>query len=156
VIVDGYNVIHAWRLDTSPLEDAREALLHVLDDFAGYSGENITVVFDGYQTKTEASEYAHGLITVVFTAYGVTADTHIQRMVKAASAISRRRLKVVTADYLEQLSVFEAGAMRMTPAELKLYIDAAREKHVDLIHRDSLEGKALKTRLKRDALENKE
>lgn len=148
MIVDGYNVIHAWRLDTKNLGHARADLLHILDDYAGYSGEDITVVFDGYQVNSPMSETKHGLITVIFTAYGVTADTHIQRMVKQ----SRKRVKVVTADYLEQLSVFEAGAARMTPSELKLYIDAAREKHVDLIHRTSLSGRALKKRLNLDAI----
>ena len=148
MIVDGYNVIHAWRMDTSNMEDARSALLHTLDDYAGYSGEQITVVFDGYQTKAEMSEFKLGLLTVVYTAYGVTADTHIQRMVKT----SRKRVKVVTADYLEQLSVFEAGATRMTPDELTLYISAARDKHVDLLHRDSLNKDELQKRLKLDAI----
>jgi len=94
MLVDGYNVIYAWRMDTRSLEDAREKLIHILDDFAGFSGEDITVVFDGYNTKDPASEVKRGLLTVVYTAHGVTADTHIQRMVKAG----KKPLKVVTAD----------------------------------------------------------
>lgn len=150
MIVDGYNVIHAWHLDTRNMDDARVALIHVLDDYAGYSGEEITVVFDGYQTKTEMTEHKIGLLTVVYTAYGVTADTHIQRMVKAAG--TEQRIKVITADYLEQLSVFEAGAVRVTPNELKLYIKAAKDKHVGLLHRDSLSKDELKKRLMLDAI----
>lgn len=147
MIIDGYNVIHAWGLDTSNLEDARAKLLHILDDFAGFSGEDITVVFDGYNTKQPASVTKHGLLTVVFTAYGVTADTHIQRAAKG-----KPMLKVVTSDYLEQLSVFEAGAVRITPQELKQLIQAEREKYLKLIHRSSLSPGELKKRLALDAI----
>ncbi len=148
MIVDGYNVIHAWGLDTRNLEDARERLLHILDDYAGFSGEDITVVFDGYNTKEPMSETRQGLLTIVYTAYGVTADTHIQRAVKAG----KRAVKVVTADYLEQLSVFEAGAVRITPGELKVLIKDAREKHIKHMDRSSLSGKELKKMLALDAI----
>lgn len=148
MIVDGYNVIHAWGLDTRSLDDAREALLHILDDYAGFSGEHITVVFDGYNTKQPMSETARGLLTVVFTAYGVTADTHIQRAAKAGGHM----LKVVTADYLEQLSVFESGAIRITPEELKQLIIAEREKYIKHLDRSSLSKSELKKRLALDAL----
>ena len=148
MIIDGYNVIYAWRLDTQNLEDARQSLLALLDDFAGYSGEQITVVFDGYRTRAPLSETQHGLLRVVFTGCGVTADTHIQRLVKAGDTPQ----KVVTGDYLEQLSVFGAGAVRITPAELKTMIAFEREKHVARLHRSSLEGRALKKRLHLDAI----
>ncbi len=148
MIVDGYNVIYAWGLDTSNLENARASLLDVLDDFAGFTGEAITVVFDGYRTKTPMSETRYGLINVVFTAHGVTADTHIQRIAKA----SKQPHTVVTADYLEQLSVFGSGSLRITPAELQILIQQAREKHIALIHRSTLSGKELKRKLYLDAI----
>lgn len=148
MIVDGYNVIYAWGLDTSNLEDARTSLLDILDDFAGFTGESITVVFDGYRTKSVMSETRYGLIDVVFTAHGVTADTHIQRIAKTSS----QPVTVVTADYLEQLSVFGSGSMRLTPAELQILIRQAREKHIALIHRSTLTGKELKRKLYLDAM----
>ena len=148
MIVDGYNVIYAWGLDTSNLEDARTSLLDILDDFAGFTGESITVVFDGYRTKSVMSETRYGLIDVVFTAHGVTADTHIQRIAKTSS----QPVTVVTADYLEQLSVFGSGSMRLTPAELQILIRQAREKHIALIHRSTLTGKELKRKLYLDGM----
>ncbi len=148
MIVDGYNVIYAWGLDTSNLEDARISLLDILDDFAGFTGESITVVFDGYRTKSAMSETRYGLIDVVFTAHGVTADTHIQRIAKTSS----QPVTVVTADYLEQLSVFGSGSMRLTPAELQILIRQAREKHIALIHRSTLTGKELKRKLYLDGM----
>ena len=152
MIVDGYNVIFAWGFDTQSLPDARQKLLEMLDDYAGYSGECITVVFDGYRTRSAGSQMRHGLIDVVFTAYGVTADTHIQRLVKSGEG----HQKVVTGDYLEQLSVFGSGAVRITPAELKAMIAFEREKHVARLHRSSLEGRALKKRLRLDAISQKQ
>lgn len=148
MLVDGYNVIHAWGLDTRNLGDAREKLLHILDDYAGFSGEDITVVFDGYNTKEPVSEEKRGLVTVIYTAYGISADIHIQRLVKEG-----KDLKVVTADYLEQLSVFASGAIRITPYELKQMIRAAREKYISLLDRSSLSDSELKKRLALDSIE---
>lgn len=148
MIVDGYNVIHAWNIDTSNLGNARHELIHILDDYAGYSGENVTVVFDAYNKKQAGTEEKHGLITVVYTDHNMTADTYIQRTVKQ----STKRLKVVTADYLEQMSVFEAGAARITPTELKIYIASARKRHLDHLHRSSLSGNDLRAKLKLDSI----
>ena len=152
MLVDGYNVIYAWNLDTTNLENARHKLLHILDDYAGFSGEDITVVFDAYNRKNAGSEQKHGLLTVVYTDHNVTADTYIQRTVKQSS----KKIKVVTADYLEQLSVFEAGAARITPYELKLYIDDARKKNIDHLHRSTLSGNDLRRKLKLDSIPDKE
>ena len=152
ILVDGYNVIHAWGLHKDGLSAARSQLIHILDDYAGFSDEKITVVFDGYRTKKPVSEDLHGRITVIYTAYGVTADTHIQRTVKATPTASASSLRVVTADGLEQLSVAGAGAIRITPAELQLMIRAARSRHVALIDRTSLSGSDLKNRLMMDSL----
>jgi uncharacterized protein len=149
MLIDAYNVIHAWDFDTQNLNDSREKLLHILDDYAGFSGEDITVVFDGYNTKEPASETKRGLLTVIYTAYGISADIHIQRLVKAGG----KDFKVVTADYLEQLSVFASGAIRVTPSELKQMIRAAREKYIALIDRSSLTNEELKKRLALDSID---
>ena len=148
MIVDGYNVIYAWNIDTANLEDARIELLNTLDDYAGFTGEDITVVFDGYRTREAMHEERHGLLTVVYTGHGVTADTHIQRVARQRGAM----LKVVTADFLEQLSVFGSGAVRVTPEELKILVRQAREKHISLLHRSTLAGDELKKRLSIDAI----
>ncbi len=149
MIVDGYNVVFAWGLYSHSLEAARVRLLDILDNYAGYSNEQITVVFDGYRVRKNAHEERYGLIDVVYTSFGVTADTHIQRLIKTSATPQ----KVVTADYLEQLSVFWSGAVRITPAELKALIDAEREKHIDKFHISSLEGRSLKRRLELDSIE---
>ena len=106
------------------------------------------MVFDGYRTREIMREERFGLLTVVYTGHGITADTHIQRVARQRGAM----LKVVTADYLEQLSVFGSGAVRVTPEELKLLVRQAREKHISLLHRSTLTGNELKKRLSIDAI----
>ena len=51
--VDGYNVIGAWpqaQRENWPLDVCRDRLIHLLEDYAGYSGQEIWLVFDGYRT----------------------------------------------------------------------------------------------------------
>ena len=51
LLVDGYNVIGAWsvpREEHLSIEQARERLVHLIADYAGYSGEEVIVVFDGH------------------------------------------------------------------------------------------------------------
>ena len=56
LLVDGYNVIHAWdeliELSKVSLESARSKLLDIMSDYQGFNS-NITVivVFDGYLVK---------------------------------------------------------------------------------------------------------
>ena len=53
LLVDGYNVIGAWnvpREEHLTIEQARERLIHLIADYAGYSGEEVVVVFDGHYT----------------------------------------------------------------------------------------------------------
>lgn len=47
LLVDGYNVIGAWsvpREEHLSIEQARERLVHLIADYAGYSGEEVIVV----------------------------------------------------------------------------------------------------------------
>ena len=48
VVVDGYNVLNAWRrdIDALPLSDLRDQLAERLINYAGYSGQEVILVFD--------------------------------------------------------------------------------------------------------------
>lgn len=51
LIVDGYNVIGAWSEAEKKgwsLDESRDRLMRQLEDYAGFSGEEILLVFDGY------------------------------------------------------------------------------------------------------------
>jgi predicted RNA-binding protein with PIN domain len=121
IVIDGYNVINAWRdlIDTenNTLEECREKLLNILSNYQGYSRENIIVVFDAHMRKgwQETKEKFDNL-TVVFTKRNQTADNYIERLVYKLS--KDHIIGVVTSDYLEQRIVLTSGGARITPREL--------------------------------------
>ena len=83
--VDGYNVIGAWpqaQRENWPLDVCRDRLIHLLEDYAGYSGQEVWLVFDGYRTdRTLRTVDERDGLTVVYTRHGETArgDHHFFR-----------------------------------------------------------------------------
>ena len=88
LIVDGYNVIGAWSEAEKKgwsLDESRDRLMRQLEDYAGFSGEEILLVFDGYQSeRTTTTEEKHGDLTLIFTRHGETADSYIERAAEQA------------------------------------------------------------------------
>ena len=82
-IDDGYNIIGAWseaEKKGRPLDESRDRLMRQLEDYAGFSGEEILLVFDGYQSeRTTTTEEKHGDLTLALTRHGETADSYIER-----------------------------------------------------------------------------
>ena len=135
LIVDGYNVINAGRSGVGwssySLADAREKLISELMDYAGYSGQQVIVVFDAWmsdrQTRTEEK---HGGVTVVYTQKGEIADRYIERLCDdLAGDIELRRVevRVASSDALEQTIVLGRGASRMSSRELMFEMAQLRE-----------------------------
>lgn len=91
LIVDGYNVIGAWSEAEKKgwsLDESRDRLMRQLEDYAGFSGEEILLVFDGYQSeRTTTTEEKHGDLTLIFTRHGETADSYIERAAAQTRAI---------------------------------------------------------------------
>ena len=79
LIVDGYNVLNAWKdvqsMDAGSLSDARDALAARLMDYAGFSGQKVVLVYDAYLGDRRArTEERTGPLTVVYTQKKDTAD----------------------------------------------------------------------------------
>lgn len=113
VLVDGYSVLHAWprlrKLAGRALEQQRDALVHLLRQYADQTGCRVTVVFDGYAAKRKPAETAPVAgVEVVFSQTGKTADDVIERLV--AQTEGRDRILVVTSDSLERHTVESLGA----------------------------------------------
>ena len=121
LLVDGYNIIHAWSdLKTTAeysLEDARHALLEIMQDYQGYSGYRIIVVFDAHMIPggLEKKEIIGG-VEVVYTRENETADRYIERFVDGLPEYVR--VMVATSDYLQQTIVMSRGAVRISAREL--------------------------------------
>lgn len=118
--VDGYNVIGAWAeagKNAWPLDECRDRLIHVLEDYAGYTGQEVWLIFDGYKAErpVRSIERRAGL-TVVYTRHGETADHYIERMCQLLPRY--REARVATSDGVEQTLVLGRGATRLSAREL--------------------------------------
>ena len=136
LIVDGYNVINARRdmgpgMSSGSLADARDRLLSELMDYAGYSGQQIILVFDAWMSdRQQRTEEQHGAVTVVYTQKGEIADRYIERLCDSlADDIDLRRVevRVASSDALEQTIILGRGASRMSARELMLEMGRLRQ-----------------------------
>jgi predicted RNA-binding protein with PIN domain len=117
LIVDGYNIIHAWP-ELSPLiqsgraEEARRRLVDMLAEYSAATGERVTVVFDAHSRARDngKGETLDG-VTVVFGSSAQTADHVIERRVAIASSKGdARTVTVATGDRLQRDMVMAMGA----------------------------------------------
>lgn len=121
VFVDGYNVVNSWDIlkkeKSVSLESARQKLIDILDNYGAINGCKVILVFDGYKVagnRESKYEYNKNLM-VIFTKDGVTADAYIE---KEVNHIGRKyEVQVVTSDSLEQQTVFQRGATRVSSVE---------------------------------------
>ena len=128
LLVDGYNVIGAWdvpRAEHLSIDEARERLVHLVADYAGYSGEEVIVVFDGHYTDrtTRSRAVVHG-VEVVFTKHAESADNFIEAQCEQAPRW--RQVHVVTSDAVEQTVTMGRGAVRISSRELLIELSHVR------------------------------
>jgi hypothetical protein len=120
LIVDGYNIIHAWpalhsTLRERGLEDARRQLVSALSEYAAQTGIAVTVVFDahGRPGAIPSTEKVDG-VTVLFGSKRATADHVIERAAyKAAQRGEGADVVVATDDRLERDVVGAMGVATM-------------------------------------------
>jgi len=66
LLVDGYNVVHAWddlkTLMSASLEQARDRLVGRLSVYSHISGWAVTVVFDAHLTSGNTCQECHGQV----------------------------------------------------------------------------------------------
>lgn len=117
LLVDGYNMIFAWdelkALAEEDLEQARQALIHILCNYQGYRGGNLILVFDAYRVSGGREKIEkHNGIYVVYTREAQLADNYIERV---TNQLGRRyQVRVATSDGLEQIITLAHGAMRIS------------------------------------------
>jgi len=120
LIVDGYNVIRMTppyrELAEDDLESARVALI---SDVAAYAvGEwEATVVFDGgANPHSDGVPHQEAGLSVVFSRYGVEADSVVESMARVARERGDE-VEVVTSDAQTQWAVFGRGVARRSSPE---------------------------------------
>jgi hypothetical protein len=123
VVVDGYNVVHAWpelkALMRHSLEDARDRLIDRMAVYAQVTGADVTIVFDAHRTKamTSAEEWRNG-VHVVFTRKGLSADHAIERMAYSVAG-DGEPLTVATSDRFQRDLVRGMGGAVISSPELE-------------------------------------
>ncbi|WP_425754863.1 NYN domain-containing protein [Ihubacter sp. rT4E-8] len=121
LLIDGYNVIFAWEemqeMTKVNLEASRALLIETLQNYQGYTGETIILVFDAYkQPGNIGATEKYGNLSVVYTKEGQTADQYIEKYV--LDNVKKQKITVATSDGLEQMMIFGQGALRMPVREL--------------------------------------
>jgi uncharacterized protein len=125
LLVDGYNVIGAWK-DLYPneetplqqtngeeLEVARNKLIEQLINFSSFEGYFTTVVFDAHNRDTPSvTEVLTPNVSIYYTEYKETADTYIEKFCAGHRTDVRlkTRVLVATSDRAQQLTVGGFGA----------------------------------------------
>ena len=124
VIVDGYNVIHAWPqlkrlLSDASLEAARDRLIERLSVFGMVVGADVTVVFDAHHSaaRNSSQETVEG-VKVLFTRKGHSADHAIERMAYDASQAGDV-ITVATSDRFQRDLVRGMGGAVISAQELE-------------------------------------
>ena len=121
LLIDGYNIVFAWEdlreLAQKDIMAARDKLVDLLVDFAGFRKEHVILVFDAYKVRGGKGEVIHvGDIDVIYTKEAETADLYIE---KAAHELTKKyKVTVATSDAVEQVIIYGAGAYRMSAQNL--------------------------------------
>lgn len=136
MLVDGYNVIHAWKeLDDVAAASLPAAVLklnEILSNYQAINGIRLIVVYDAYKVVGHhTEEKAYDGMTVVFTKEAQTADQYIERY--AHENAKKFDITVVTSDGLEQIIVTGEGcnliSSREFEKEVKKCAEEFNEKH---------------------------
>ncbi len=122
LIIDGYNQIYSWnslkalaRLDYNA---ARDKLIDLVINYQGYKNCKVVLVFDAYKVKDSSSRSSkYGDTQVVYTSYGQTADSYIEKLVHDLKG--QYNLIVASSDGLIQNSILAQGAYRLSSRELE-------------------------------------
>ena len=132
LIVDGYNVIHAWPslkrlMSTASLEDARDELVRRVAVMGLITGELVTVVFDAHHSSamTNSEETVEG-VRVVFTRKGHSADHAIERLAYGASNRGEV-ITVATSDRFQSDLVRGMGGAVISAPELERRVVEAEQ-----------------------------
>ena len=132
LIVDGYNVIHAWEslkrlVANASLEAARDELIERLSVLGMVTGEDVTVVFDAHHSKAMSnSEQTVDGLRVIFTRRGHSADHSIERLAYVASERAEV-ITVATSDRFQRDLVRGMGGAVISSLELERRVNDAEQ-----------------------------
>ena len=125
LVLDGYNIVGAVERyatrSTGSLDASRELLVGDALKAAGWTGQEIIVVFDASRSREPGRTElrAGGEVRVIYSAPNESADDTIERLVRSWSG----SFTICTADFALQRTVLALGATRSTPREFEAILD---------------------------------
>lgn len=131
LLVDGYNIIHAWpdlqEFADENMDLARTKLLDALASYGGIRQMRIIVVFDAYAVQGHSEEiFDHHNVHVVFTKEAQTADQYIEKF--AFDHQKKYDIVVATSDGLQQIIIRSAGCALLSARDLREEVERAKER----------------------------
>ncbi len=125
LLVDGYNVIFAWKeladIARVNIDGARGRLLDIMCNYQGITGINLIVVFDAYRLNNHQTEFLdYNNIHVVYTRTAETADHYIEHF--AHEHGKKYDITVATSDGLEQIIIRGAGCKLVSSREFEALV----------------------------------
>ncbi|MGN0375154.1 MAG: NYN domain-containing protein, partial [Butyrivibrio sp.] len=157
ILVDGYNVIFAWkelsRLAEANIDSARDRLLDILCNYQAIIKSELIVVFDAYRVKGHAVEYCdYHNIHVVYTAEAETADRYIERF--AHENGRKYDVTVVTSDGQEQIIVIGQGCRLCSSREFEAEVTQAAVAHMEQYAQHSENSKVYMSEILQKNIDN--
>ncbi|MDO5402875.1 MAG: TetM/TetW/TetO/TetS family tetracycline resistance ribosomal protection protein [Eubacteriales bacterium] len=125
LLVDGYNIIFAWKelseLAKVNIDGARGRLLDIMCNYQGMKKCRLIVVFDAYRVKGHDEEILdYNNIHVVYTREAETADHYIERF--AHENGRKYNVRVATSDGLEQIIIRGNGCRLVSAREFEMEV----------------------------------
>ena len=113
ILVDGYSLLHNWP-ELAPRaarhsEQARDALVEMLQHFQDTGRTPVTVFFDGAGARHKPKDQSASAVEVLFSSGGQTADDLIERAAHRFQEYGE--VLVVTDDFVERDTVSALGAL---------------------------------------------
>ncbi|MFV0517024.1 MAG: NYN domain-containing protein [Aminipila sp.] len=158
LLVDGYNIIFAWKdlkeVATVSLEGARQKLMDILCNYKGYKSDTeIILVFDAYKVEGgKGSVMDYNNIHVIYTREAETADQYIERSVhKMGRNVD---ITVATSDNQIQMIIWGDGARKISAKDFEEEIELINEKIRQSEYLNNKGSKNYPLQMLKDAVEN--
>lgn len=161
LIVDGYNIINAWEslkeLSLLNLEEAREKLNVILEEYASYKGVFTIVVYDAYNVRGVSNrERTIGNLKVVYTKEKQTADSYIEKLITDLGPKKHLNVVVATDDMAEQQIALGKGGARISTRELWIEVQSSKDKIKMRTTKPSMLKNTLEGRIQEEVLQKLE
>ncbi|MCM3387670.1 NYN domain-containing protein [Ureibacillus chungkukjangi] len=126
LIVDGYNMIGAWKelrpLRDTNFEEARNRLLELMAEYKAAMGGRLIVVFDAHLVPGVQQTYVQKAVEIIYTRKNETADERIEKLTNELKG-RKIQIYVATSDMTEQNVIFGNGALRKSARELEIEME---------------------------------